>query len=595
MKARNVPIAIALLVCTALGSAAAQGALGTPAAEEALEGLWYSKRYFGPEVRGTLELVRSGERWKAMIGARVAEVRVARDSVSFDLPGAAYFKGRFSRDRRSIAGQWFEPQRRITMPVVLAACRVADCFTGEVRPVEDEFSFYMEVKRRPDGKLGAFLRNPERNQGRFIQLDHLERRGDTVELRNARGQPIAVGLMRMGALSVPLRFATHDFRRVPRDSFTFYYPRGRPTATYSYEAPRARDDGWSVARARDVGISEEKLAAMVRAFANASADTTGLYRPHGFLIARNGKIVLEEYFLGEHADKPHDTRSASKVLVSVVLGAAMHAGMKVGPQTPVYTTMGEASTALDARKRAMTMRHLLTMSSGLDCDDNAPDMEKYPGSEDVLTNQDTNPNWLGMVVGLKVIRDPGERAVYCSINPFLAGEVIARATGRSFFDLSWELVAVPLQMGRHTILTTPFGESYMGGSARYSLRDFAKLAQMYANGGAWNGRRIVTEAWVRESAEPVYRIGRTFRQGPGGPTETTTNNYGYLWWTTEFEHNGHVVRAHHASGNGGQFSLFIPELGLVIATYSGNYADAGGFFALRELIPKHILPAVSQP
>jgi hypothetical protein len=53
-----------------------------------------------------------------------------------------------------------------------------------------------------------------------------------------------------------------------------------------------------------------------------------------------------------------------------------------------------------------------------------------------------------------------------------------------------------------------------------------------------------------------------------------------------------VVRAHHASGNGGQYSMFIPELGLVIATFSGNYADPGGFFALRELVPKYILPAL---
>ena len=581
-------IAIALLVCgMPLAHAAAQ--------DSDLEGLWYSKRYFGPEVRGALELTQTGGRWRASIGARTADVRVARDSVSFDLPAAGYFTGRLSRDRRSIAGHWFEPHRRVAMPVVLLACgNAGSCYSTEIRPLEDEFTFYMNVRRRPDGKLGAFLRNPERNQGRFIQLDHLVRRGDTVELRNARGEALVTGLIRMGALSVPLRFATHDFRKVPGDSFTFYFPRGRPTVTYSYQPPQPRNDGWSVARARDVGFSEDKLAEMVRAFANLSADSTGLYRPHGFLIARNGKLVLEEYFLGEHADKPHDTRSASKSLVTVVLGAAMHAGMPVGPQMPVFATMGESSTALDARKRAMTLRHLLTMSAGLDCDDNAPDGDRYPGSEDVLTNQGNNPDWLRMVLGLKMLRDPGERAVYCSIEPFLAGEVMARATARSFFDLSWELVGAPLQMGRHTLGTTPLGQSYMGGGARYVLRDFAKLAQLYANGGTWNGRRLLTEAWVRESVEPVYRIGRTFRQGPSGPTETTTNNYGYLWWTTEFEHQGRVVRAHHASGNGGQFSMFIPELGIVIATFSGNYADAGGFFALRELVPKYILPALER-
>ena len=567
------------------------GVTTAPAQDTSLVGLWQSKRYFGPEVRGRLELRQEGERWLATIGSRTAQVSVRNDTVSFDLPASNTFKGRFARDRGSIMGHWIEPRR--TMPLVLRRCAgVTACYATNVDPVDETFTFYMEVKRRPDGTLGAFLRNPERNQGRFIRLDHLTRRGDTVFLRDARDTILTTGLLRQGRLSVFLRFATHDFQKVHPDSFTNFNPRGWRTGSYTYEPPKAREDGWRVGRARDAGFSEEKLEAMVRMYVNASSDSANAYRPHGILIARNGKIVLEEYFFGEHADKPHDTRSASKVLVSVVLGAAMQAGMKVGPQTPVFSTMGRTSAALDPRKRAMTLYHLLTMTSGLDCNDNAPDYEKYPGSEDVLTNQNEDPDWLRMVLDLKMLRDPGAEAIYCSINPFLAGEVMARATGRSFPDLAWELIASPLQMDRHFLLITPVGDSYMGGSAHYLLRDFAKFAQLYANGGTWNGRRILSEAWVRESVEPRYRIGRTFRQGPGGPVETTTNNYGYLWWTTEFEHQGRVVRAHHASGNGGQYSMFIPELDLVVATYAGNYADAGGFYGLRDLLPKHILPAL---
>lgn len=582
-----VRTAIVLLLC----SSATLSTVG--AQDTSLVGLWSSKRFFGPDVRGRLELTRVGDRWHAAIGARTAEVRVAGDSLSFDLPSAAAFKGRLARDRASIVGQWILSQRQIAMPLVLLSCGPGGtCYSADVRPIQDEFTFYMEVTRRPDGKLGAFLRNPERNQGRFIRLDHLVRRGDTVDLRNARDTTIATGLLRQGRLSVFLRFATHDFQKVPADSFTHYYPRGRRTASYSYAPPKATSDGWSVARAGDVGLSEARLAAMVQSFVSSTADSAGLFRPHGILIARNGKLVLEEYFLGEHADKPHDTRSASKTVVTAVLGAAMQSGMKISPETPVFATMGMTGSALDPRKRAMTVRHLLTMSSGLDCNDNAPDFDKYPGSEDVLTNQDTSPDWLRIVLGLKTLRDPGVEAVYCSINPFLAGEVLARATGRSFPDLAWELIGAPLQMGRYAIVLTPIGDSYMGGGAPFVLRDFAKFAQLYANGGTWNGRRILSEAWVRESVEPRYRIGRTFRQGPLGPVETSTNNYGYLWWTTEFEHQGRSVFAHHASGNGGQYSMFIPDLGLVIATFGGNYADPGGFFTLRELVPKHILPAV---
>jgi CubicO group peptidase (beta-lactamase class C family) len=550
----------------------------TAAAQDtSLVGLWHAKRWFGPEVRGELLLLRSGDRWQAHIGPRTADVRMARDSVSFDLPSGGTFKGRRIRNGGAIEGQWI--QRRTAMPLTLTPCGTGGCYAGLIRPLEDDFTFYMEVKPRGDGKLGAFLRNPERNQGRFIRLDHLARRGDTVELRNAGDSTIERGVIRYGRLSVILRFATYDFQKVPPDSFTHFYPRGwRTGGTYAYAPPRATNDGWAVAKPEDVGLSREKLSAMVQTLVNSTVDSANAYRLHGILVARHGKLVLEEYFFGEHADKPHDTRSASKTVVTVVLGAAMQAGMKVGPETPVFATMGHTSATLDPRKRAMTIRHLLTMSAGLDCDDNS---RESPGSENVLTNQDTNPDWLRMVLGLKMLRDPGAQAVYCSINPFLAGEVLAQATGRSFPALTWELVGAPLQMGRYYIGLTPLGNSYMGGGARYLPRDFMKLAQLYANGGTWNGRRILSEAWVRESVEPLYTIGRSAHK-----------NYGYLWWTTEYQHLGRRILAHYASGNGGQVAVFIPELGLVIAAWGGNYNDPGGFVSVRELIPQHILPAI---
>ncbi len=572
-------VAAAILTSTmSLGAALAQ--------DTTLVGLWQSKRWFGPELRGELRITHSGDRWQVSIGSRTAQVRVAHDSVSFELPSAAKFKGHIIRNGASIIGQWIEPARRIATPIVLASCG-SGCYSGVVQPYDEEFTFYMEVKPRANGQLGAFLRNPERNQGRFIGLDHLVRRGDTVYLRDKRDTTIERGLLREGELSVRLRFATHDFEKVPADSFTYFYPRGFPTGSYTYAPPRAKNDGWTVARARDVGLSEDTLEAMVRTLVNSSVDSANNYRLHGVLVARHGKLVLEEYFFGEHAEKPHDTRSASKSLVSVVLGAAMRAGMHVSPQTLVFRTMGMTSPSLDPRKRAMTLSHLLTMSSGLDCDDGAG--EYHPGSEDNLTNQDTIPNWMSVVLGLKMLRDPGEKGVYCSINPYRAGEVIAHATRRSFPDLAYDLVGAPLQMGRYYIVLDPVGNSYMGGGTRFVLRDFAKLAQVYAGRGLWNGRRILSEAWVRESSEPRYLM--------SSQTETqyiakSTLNYGYLWWSTLYKYRGRLIRGYQASGNGGQFSMFIPDLDLVVATWGGNYADRGGFVSITELVPRHIFTAI---
>ena len=557
--------------------------------DTSLVGLWYAKRWFGPDVKGDLIIQRSGVRWEASIGSRAAEVRLSHDSVSFDLPSAAQFKGHIVRNGAEIVGQWIDRNRRMAMPITLTPCGVG-CYSTRVQPIEDKFTLYMNVNRRPDETLGAFLRNPERNQGRFIRLDHLVKKGDTVWFRDARETTITRGLLNdMGQLSAYFRFNTYDFEKLPPDSFTYFYPRGRPTGTYTYAAPRQTNDGWTVARARDVGLSEDKLAAMVRKVISNSVDSTNAFRLHGLLVARHGKLVLEEYFFGENGDKPHDTRSASKTLVSVTLCAAMLKGMNVSPDMPVYSMMGFTSPSLDPRKRIMKLHHLLTMSSGLDCDDGAE--EYHQGSEDNLTNQDTIPEWLSVVLRLKLIRDPGAKGVYCSINPYFAGEVIAKATGKSFPDLAWLLVGQPLQMGRYTVTLDPLGRSYMGGGLKFLPRDFLKMAQLYANGGTWNRKRIVSEAWVRESSRPRYLMSS---QIDNQWVARSDLNYGYLWWSTLYKYRGKTIRAYHMSGNGGQFNMFIPDLDIVIGTWGGNYADRGGLMSITQLIPQEILTAIEK-
>lgn len=547
--------------------------------DTSLVGLWYAKRWFGPELRGELRLVRKGDRWEASIGPRTATANVGRDSVFFDLPSGGTFRGRLKRNGAALDGHWIQPPtmrtgRRHATPVVFTPCG-AGCFSGNVQPFEDEFTFYMEVKPRADGKLGAFLRNPERNQGRFIGLDHLARRGDTVFFRNASDSTFETGLLRFGRLSAVFRGATFDFQKLSPDSFTYFYPRGRRTATYTYAVPRARNDGWPVARAEDVGMSSEKLAAMVQTIVDGTTDSAAAFRLHGILIARHGKLVLEEYFFGEHADRPHDTRSASKTILPVVLGAAIHAGYDVGPETPVYATLGDTSSTLEPRKRAMKLLHPLTMSSGLNCDDSG---ELRPGNEDVLTEQDTNPDWTRMILGLETLRDPGEKAVYCSINSFLGGEVVRRATGRWIPELVWDLVGRPLEMGPYSLQLSPLGEGYLGGGAYFRPRDFMKIAQLYANGGTWKGRRIVTEAWIRESVQPRYPL-------------FVPQQYGYQWWTLTYPYQGRRIPVHYASGNGGQFTMYFPDLALVVSAWGGNYADRGAI-TMRQLIPQHVLPAI---
>jgi CubicO group peptidase (beta-lactamase class C family) len=297
------------------------------------------------------------------------------------------------------------------------------------------------------------------------------------------------------------------------------------------------------------------------------------------LIARHGKLVLEEYFHGFDRDTPHATRSAAKSLTATLIGAAMQAGLPVDLSAPVYEVMdGEAIPAeLEPRKRAMRLEHLLTMTSGLFCDDGNPDA---PGNEETMTSQADEPDLYRFYMNVPMDRDPGAEAVYCSGDPNLAIGVLHRATGEHPMDLFDRLLGEPLKISRHHWYLSPSRQSYGGGSVNMIPRDFMKLGQLMLNEGTWNGRRILSEDFVRRASAPSYDLNGI--------------KYGYLWWGIDWPYKNRTVHAYFAGGNGGQGVLVVPELDVVIATHGSNYSSRLGLEIQQGLAPRFILPAVRE-
>lgn len=550
-----------------------------PASPPTLVGLWEARRHLGPEVRGLLIVDHPAGEWRASIAGRTVVPRVAHDTIAFVLPDStASFAGRFDRARTSITGQWIQ-DRYFASPLTLVSCGPG-CYTAHVVPVDDEYTFYLKVTRRPDGSLGAFLRNPERNLGRFIRVDHIEMDGSKLRLLDKKGALVLPAVLHDDVMTVYIgnRGGSYDFHRIPEGAFTYFYPRGRPSAPYLYAPPAARDDGWTTGTLSDAGMSHQKISDFVQTLIDNPVDSLGALYVHGLLIARHGKLVLEDYFYGENGEKPHDTRSAAKSALSVMIGAARQKGAAIAPETRVYSVMRPDAKNLDARKQALTVEHLLNMASGLDCDD---DGDERPGNEDNITQGDANPDWYRMILDLNMIRAPGDTAVYCSINPHLAGGVLARMTKRPLPELMWDLIGEPLQMRNYYMPLSPLGDGYMGGGMRFRPRDFMKLGQLYLDGGIWHGRRIVSADWIARSTVPRYPMDRLTK-------------YGYLWWMIEYPYQGRTVPAYFASGNGGNEVVVIPALDMVIAVYGGNYNEAAGWSMVLKLIPQRVLPAIER-
>ncbi|HEX6433202.1 MAG TPA: hypothetical protein VFZ87_03135, partial [Gemmatimonadales bacterium] len=310
-----------------------------PTATAELVGLWEARRRFGPDLRGQLILERDIDEWRAEIGGRVAPVEWRGGTLRFELAGGeGGFRGRILRNPTRIEGHWIQPKTvtngtPYASPVTLGPF-TAGHWRGEVDPLDDVFTFYLKVEQRPDGSFGAFIRNPERNLGRFIRVDRIERQGESVRLLSRAGKEsparvLATGTYIDGTLTVgfPNRGGTYDFQRVPADRLSDFYPRGRSTGAYHYREPVPDTDGWPLGTLEQVGISRDSIERFIRMIVNTPMDSVSVPEIHGVLIARHGRLVLDEYFHGEHRNKPHDTRSASKSLASVLIGSAIHSGV----------------------------------------------------------------------------------------------------------------------------------------------------------------------------------------------------------------------------------------------------------------------------
>jgi CubicO group peptidase (beta-lactamase class C family) len=548
-----------------------------------LTGLWAAKARFGPDIRGPLTLFRSGGTWRADIAGFSLPARFGGREVAFELlDGRGSFRGRMNQS--NISGHWIGPRTQTSglsyaTPVTLKASG-PNRWRGEVIPLDDAFTFYLPVTGGRNGTYSAFLRNPERNLGWFIPVSRMAVKDSLVTLIGRRGNqadaPLAEGRYDGRVLRVPLRGTSFDFSRVDQQSWSPFYPRGKPGQRYRYAAPLELDDGWPVAAVEDVGISRDGIERFVQMLIDQSMDSLSSSQIHSLLIARHGKLVLEEYFHGFHRDQPHDTRSASKSWVAVLLGAAMQAGVPIRLNTPVYQTMlGSLPPDLDPRKRTMTLEHLISMTAGYDCAG-----DSAPGNEDVMQSQTEEPDWYRYTLNVPMVTAPGDTIVYCSIEPNLAGGMLRKIAGEPLPEMFYRLVARPLRMSNYHLFLSPTGEAYGGGGHQFLPRDFLKLAQLMVNEGKWNGRQIISREWARRSGAALRNL-------------SPTQQYGWLWNSMEYSYKGRTVRGFFAAGNGGQIFMGIPALDVVIGFTGGSYNDPALFIPQRRFIPDFILPAVN--
>ena len=188
---------------------------------------------------------------------------------------------------------------------------------------------------------------------------------------------------------------------------------------------------------------------------------------------------------------------------------------------------------------------------------------------------------------MPMMTDPGrDTAFYSSADVNIPVGIVHKVTGEWIPDFFYKNIAKPMQMQSYYMNLMPTGEAYMGGGLYIRPRDFIKLGQVYLDGGKWNGRQIVSRKWVDESFKFAAHFKPAFDQDSG-------HDYGFGWHKRYLDINGKKARFYYMGGNGGQCTIVIPALDMVIGTTGGDYGELRKFFLWEiEDIPKYIVPAV---
>jgi CubicO group peptidase (beta-lactamase class C family) len=340
---------------------------------------------------------------------------------------------------------------------------------------------------------------------------------------------------------------------------------------------------WPTASPAEEGLSAEKLDAMDRAVRSGDFGKTT-----SVLIVRHGKLVHEAYFDGEApaaAAGLRNTRSATKTVAGMLAGIA--AGeKKLATSASVFGFFPEKRWANpDPRKTKITVENLLTMSSVLECDDQN---NFSRGNEERMYLIE---DWLQFFLDLPMRGFPawetrpedsphGKSFSYCTAGVFTLGRVLERATKTKVADYARTRLFDPIGAGGAKWQRSPLGEEQTGGGLELASRDLAKLGQLYANGGTWNGKQVVPAEWVAASTSPQAQV-------------DDDTDYGYLWWLRKYTAGGKTYRAFSMSGNGGNRVAVFPELGLVVVVTTTNYNRREGHPWTDKLLAEYVLAAVS--
>jgi CubicO group peptidase (beta-lactamase class C family) len=344
--------------------------------------------------------------------------------------------------------------------------------------------------------------------------------------------------------------------------------------------------GWATASAASVGLDEQALIKLEKDMASGKYDQL----MDSFAVFRCGKKVIERTYPHDyakilaqqagqrgpwnmrltgrynyfdsywhpyyHGTDLHTMQSITKTVTSVIYGVAMQRGdFKAGLDTPILKYFDESRVKnVDDRKRRITLHDVLTMTAGFQWDDHGLFTGDALTAVGDTSKMEASDDWVQYEIDKPMAAEPGKVWNYDSGATELLAYIFQKETGWDIDDYGQKYLFAPLGM-RHEWKRTYLGVVDTEGGLYLNDSDLAKIGYLYLHDGIWDGQRIVSSEWVKESLTPYI-------QTESEPEYKDGLKYGFLWWL--FKRPDSIEYVWIARGIGDEYLMVFPNEGLIV-------------------------------
>jgi len=296
------------------------------------------------------------------------------------------------------------------------------------------------------------------------------------------------------------------------------------------------------------------------------------------VVIKDGKLLMEEYFNGAYRNTLHDTRSVGKSFASTLMGIAIKDNyIKSETQTLKEFYNLKTFQNYSTSKDSISLQSLLTMSSSFD----GSDMNsESPGNEE---NMYPTSNWVEFALNLPIDKTKvtDKQWDYFTAGVVVLGDIIHKSVPNGLEKYADKNLFEPLGIKQYKWQFTPQKVVNTAGSLQLRSLDYAKYGQLYKNQGAWNGKQIVSQAWIAKSLSHQMRI-------------SEGEYYGYLFWNKTYKVKDVEYEVYYSSGNGGNRIFIFKDQPIVIVITSTAYNTASGHNQGDKIMQDYLIPAITK-